>query len=335
VLYASYNKKRGRITMKITMNKKILALSLLLLLTTVFVTSVSVSQVKAVGAGQWITSFKVEDYNTGNLLMNVNSTTGVNATLAPIIPGEAIKVTFNVNVFTSGSGSLRLSTSMQRALQDKYWSLDTSYPLSTDFNPNAQSTTFNWVQGGFTMTVYGIVPTVSTGQPMQFNAVSLYGPTSGIALDQITVPIVTAQMDQFLTLYDQKEAHLRTLISSGVDKGYIDLYTNVLNASQAEANQGYTDAAIALLNGLNVSNEPIASSTQALFLPVIVVLAAVAVVFVILFLRVRGKMSYFQLVVEDQIKDLEGLTIRASKIDRAMSSNLESVKDRLKRLVGM
>ena len=47
-----------------------------------------------------------------------------------------------------------------------------------------------------------------------------------------------------------------------------------------------------------------------LFLPIVGVLAAVAVVFVVLFLRVRGKVSYFQLVVEDQIKDLEGLTLR-------------------------
>ncbi|MCJ7793562.1 hypothetical protein MUP42_01370, partial [Candidatus Bathyarchaeota archaeon] len=69
--------------------------------------------------------------------------------------------------------------------------------------------------------------------------------------------------------------------------------------------------------------------------PIIGVLAVVAVVFVVMFLRVRGKISYFQLVVEDQIKDLEGLTLRAQKIDRTMSSNLESVKERLKRLVGM
>ena len=52
-------------------------------------------------------------------------------------------------------------------------------------------------------------------------------------------------------------------------------------------------------------------------------------------LRIRGKVSYMQLVVEDQVKDLEGLTLRASKIDRAMSANLDSVKDRLKHLVGM
>ena len=59
-----------------------------------------------------------------------------------------------------------------------------------------------------------------------------------------------------------------------------------------------------------------------LFYPIIGVTAAIAVVLVVLFLRVRGKVSYFQLVVEDQIKDLEGLTLRASKIDQAMSLNL-------------
>jgi len=57
--------------------------------------------------------------------------------------------------------------------------------------------------------------------------------------------------------------------------------------------------------------------------------------FAFLFMRNRGKVSYFKLVVEDQIKDLEGLTLRASKIDRTISSNLSSIEDRLKRLVGM
>jgi hypothetical protein len=52
-------------------------------------------------------------------------------------------------------------------------------------------------------------------------------------------------------------------------------------------------------------------------------------------MRNRGKVGYFRLVIEDQIKDLEGLTLRASKIDRTISSNLASIEDRLKRLVGM
>ena len=45
-------------------------------------------------------------------------------------------------------------------------------------------------------------------------------------------------------------------------------------------------------------------------------------------------MNYDKLVIEDQIKDLEGLTLRASKIDKNISVSLESVKERLKSLVG-
>jgi hypothetical protein len=90
-----------------------------------------------------------------------------------------------------------------------------------------------------------------------------------------------------------------------------------------------------MLNDLNSANAPPSSTAQALFIPLIAVVAVVAVLFAFLWFRVRGKVSYFQLVVEDQIKDLEGMTLRISKIDRAMSANLESVKDRLKRLVGM
>ncbi len=142
-------------------------------------------------------------------------------------------------------------------------------------------------------------------------------------------------MDNYLTLLTQKEDKLESLRASGVDAGFIEIYQNILAASKDVAYGGDVENAIALLNGLDVANEPAGSTMQMLFLPLVGVTAAIAVIFVVLFLRARGKVSYMQLVVEDQIKDLEGLTLRASKIDRAMSANLDSVKDRLKRLTGM
>jgi hypothetical protein len=108
-----------------------------------------------------------------------------------------------------------------------------------------------------------------------------------------------------------------------------------LAQAEAEATAGDVTGATNLLNAINTSNAPPGSTTQALFLPLIVVVAVIAVVFAFMFMRIRSKVSYYQLVVEDQIKDLEGLTLRISKIDRQTSSSLESVKDRLKRLVGM
>jgi len=319
------------------MNKKILALTLVLLLTTIYISSVSISPTKAQNTPSgWFTSYDIYDYNSNLHLASYSSATG-NQSFQAVIPGEVIKVVFTVNVFTAGSGDLKLSTSLQNPPQGQFWTLNSQgYSLGSDFNPDSQQASFNWVVGTFTMTVAGTVPqssTLQTGAPV--NLVTLYGPTSGIPLDLITVSAVSADMTHFLSLYNEKAAHLKSLESGGVAQGYVQLYENVLNESTVEANAGQVTSAIALLNQLNISDEPASSTTQALFIPIVGVLAAVAVVFAILFLRVRGKVGYFQLVVEDQIKDLEGLTMRISKIDRASSSNLESIKDRLKRLVGM
>ena len=319
------------------MNKKILSLTLVLLLTTIYISSGSFSPTKAQNTPSgWFTSYDIYDYNSNLHLASYSSAAG-NQSFQAVIPGEVVKVVFTVNVFTAGSGDLKLSTSLQNPPQGQFWTLNSEgYSLGSDFNPDSQQASFNWVVGTFTMTVAGTVPqssTLQTGAPV--NLVILYGPTSGIPLDQITVSAVSADMTHFLALYNEKAAHLKSLESGGVAQGYVDLYRNVLNESTVEANAGQVTSAIALLNQLNIADEPASSTTQALFIPIVGVLAAVAVIFAILFLRVRGKVGYFQLVVEDQIKDLEGLTMRISKIDRASSSNLESIKDRLKRLVGM
>jgi hypothetical protein len=204
--------------------------------------------------------------------------------------------------------------------------------MGDKYNPAQQSTKFNWNEGTFEMILLGRVPS-STSDTKSIPIISLYSP-SGTLLDRITITSTSAKMNTYLTLFGQKNVALNNLISGGTDQGYIDLYTNVLNASQTVAENGDVDSAIALLNGLDASNAP-GSTLPIIFYPIIGVLAAVAVIFVVLFLRSRSKVSYITLIVEDQIKDLEGLTMRAAKIDRALSANLDSIKDRLKHLVGM
>jgi hypothetical protein len=158
---------------------------------------------------------------------------------------------------------------------------------------------------------------------------------SGATLDQIKPYVINAKMDEYQTLLQQKEEKLQTLKDSGVDATYIQLYENVLNQSKAQAAQGEATNAIALLNSLPASDEPVTSNWELLFFPAVGVLTALVVVFGFVFMRARGKIKYVNLVIEDQIKDLEGLTLRASKVDRTFSSSLESVKDKLKSLVGM
>jgi uncharacterized membrane protein YciS (DUF1049 family) len=317
-------------------NNKILALSLLLILTTMMIVSFS-PPVKAVGTGSWITTYSISD-STGQILVQYDPTTNTTNTLAPVLPGTDVVVTFTVNVIVPGSDTLKLSTNLQKSTSNPsgYWSLQTStYDMGSTYNPAAQSTTFKWTVGTFDMVLYGKIPNSVSNVAQTVNVVILSAGAGGSPLDQITVQATSANLANFNVLYAQQETKLKGLISSGVAQGYIDIFTNVLNASRTIANAGDVNDATTLLNSLNASNAPVTSATETLFIPVMVVLAVVAVIFAVLFLRIRGKVSYFQLVVEDQIKDLEGLTLRISKIDRASSSSLESVKDRLKRLVGM
>jgi len=291
--------------------------------------------VTAAGEGQWITAYRIYDAPTNALLVEYDSVTNTNTTLSPVLPGADIRVDFTVNVIASGEGNLALSTSLGKSSgQSTYWTLLSSdYSMGSQYNPAQQSTRFNWVPGTFQMSLRGTVPNTA-GAARPVSIVTLSGPSGG-TLDTLTVTSTSAKMNTFLTLYAQKNADLNQLVSSGVDQGYIQLFTSVLNGSRAVADSGDVDSAITLLNGLDASKAPAGSLMQMLFLPIIGVMAALAVIFAILFLRSRSKIGYFQLVVEDQIKDLEGLTLRARKIDRAMSANLDSIKDRLKNLVGM
>ena len=77
-------KKLGGFKLK----NKILSLSLMLLLATMMIISVS-PPVKAVGVGQWITTYKIED-STGQLLIQYNPATNTTNILAPVLPGADI-----------------------------------------------------------------------------------------------------------------------------------------------------------------------------------------------------------------------------------------------------
>jgi hypothetical protein len=316
------------------MRIKALAICLLLLLTVVSFTAIM--SARGVGEGQWITSYTVEDSQTGQKLIEADFATSSEPTIyAPVISGEQLKVTFTVNVFTSGAGNLKLATYMQKPSTGTYWELvPGDYDLGAGYTPNSATMEFGWEKGTFEMICYGQATRVTKATNVTLVQLSSAGTTTDI-LDAIQVIVLTAGADEYQNLYNQKEDKLQDLINSGVAAGYIDLYSNMLNQSKALVTKGYVNEAIALLNAIPSSGEPMGSTLEMIMIPAIGIAAAAAVVFAFMFLRARGKNSYVQLVIEDQIKDLEGLTLRASRVDRTISSNLEGIKDRLKSLVGM
>jgi hypothetical protein len=328
------------------MKNKILALSIFILLSFTTICAASMVPVKAqVGAGQWITKYTITDATTGNLILSKDVTTGSTSGPRVISDQEELEVTVTINVATSNpSSSLTLSTAMAHAANlDYYWQYNVAggYNLG-NFDPNSPSFSFTQAAGTLTISCYGeavgqvaqTVDGITLHIPVPLTLISLTDP-SGATLDAINLNITDSSINNYNTLLSEKQSQLSSLRSSGVDPGYVEVFSNVITQSQAVADEGLTDNAAAMLNGLNVANPPASATMQILFIPLIAVFAVIAVILGYMFMRVRSKVSYFQLVVEDQIKDLEGLTLRASKIDRTMASNLDSVKDRLKRLVGM
>jgi hypothetical protein len=253
-------------------------------------------------------------------------------------------VTVTISIATSNpSSSLTLSTAMAHSSSlDHYWEHDASDGYSLGgYNPNAASFSFSQAAGTLTISCIGVasgqVSTTVSGitlhKAVPISLISLKDP-SGTVLDEIKSNITDAAINEYNTKLKAKQGTLAGLAGSGVDPGYVELYQNIVAQSQV-VDQGLTDNAVAMLDSLDVANAPAGALMQILFLPLVVVFGVVAVLFAFLFMRNRGKVSYFRLVIEDQIKDLEGLTLRASKIDRTISSSLSSIEDRLKRLVGM
>ncbi len=318
------------------MRTKVIAICLLLVLSVFSVEFVTITRAD-VGEGEWFASYRVEDPNTSELMVEVDFAAEENRTLAPIFGGSELEITFTVDVgVTSPNTLLKLKTAMvHSALEDTYWELVSQDYELTAYNPNSQEVQFYQVRGELTMKLFGKVPiTVAQDIPVQYRVVTLYGP-AGETLDLIEVKVVTPETSEYETLFLEKEDELLSLKESGVAPGYIELYENVLNESRVQAGLGHVESAIGMLNSLDVDDAPAYSTVEALFLPVVGVLIAAAIVLAIMFIRGRGRMQYVTMVLEDQIRDLEGLTLRASRVDRTISTSLESVKDRLKSIVGM
>ncbi len=333
------------------MNRKILAI----LVVNVFllVTVVSVVPVHAQGTGQWITAYTITSLQTGDILRQIDYVTGQNVT-KPILAGADLNVTVTIQISTSSPNTqLQLSTELTHsAIQGTFWELQTkTYPgiSATTYNPNQATVSFTQTAGTLVISCYGQLGTGITQTPVgngitldkktDANLVKLTDP-AGNQLDKVAVSVSDAKINQFDGLYSAAMSQIANMQQNGVDPAYIALYQSILAGAQNQASQGLVDNAIGTLQNLAATQGSVTPTTtgtpleSTLFFPLVGVLAALVVVMALLFFRARGRVGYDKLVIEDQIKDLEGLTLRAQKIDKNIAISLDSVKERLKSLVG-
>jgi len=304
---------------------------------------VSVTPVYCVGEGELIIKYRVEDLETGQVYMEQDFETGEITEYSPLFDGSELNVTFTVDIaITISHVNLRIATNLAHStIQDRYWQLHSKGYSFENYNPNQQYIEFKQVKGTFTISCYGKVPKGITQtniagyvlhNPKNLTTIKLNGP-NGELLDQIESEVLDAEIDEYRNLLEKRDDRLETLKNTGVAPGYIELFEGVLDQSEVQAELGFVDEAISLLDLLAVSQEPVSSIGETLFLPVMGGLGIAAVAIGFLYMKARSKSSYILSVIEDQIKDLEGLTLRVSRIDRTLSSRLDSMKERLKKLI--
>ena len=308
-----------------------------------FLVVASMTPIYGVGEGEWIVKYRVEDLKTGQLYLERDFQTGEIIEYSSLFDGSELNVTVTVDVaITVSHVNLRIATNLEHSIiQDRYWQLHSPGYQFEDYNPNQQYLEFKQVKGTFTISCYGKVPKGITQTKIggyvlhnskDFVTIKLNGP-SGELLDQIKNEVIDAEIDEYRNLLQKRDDKLETLKSTGVAQGYVEIFESVLDQAEVQAELGFVDEAITLLDLLAVSQEPVSSTAETLFLPLMGGLGIAVVAIGFLYIRARSKRSYVLSVIEDQIKDLEGLALRVSKIDRTLSSRLDSMKERLKKLI--
>ena len=309
----------------------------------IFLIVVSIIPVYCVGEGEWVVNYRVEDLETGQIYMEHDLVTGEITKYSPLFDGSELNITITIDVAVTVSHvSLTIATQLGPSnIEDRYWQLHTQSYKFEDYNPSVKYLKFQQVKGTFTISCYGKIPGGLTEtkienylihKPEDYVLIKLNSP-SGELLDQIKCEVIDAQIDEFRILLGKRSDKLETLKDTGVAPGYIELYEDVLNQAEVQAELGFVDEAINLLDVLLVDQEPVSSTAETLFIPIMAGLAIGLVAIGFLYLRARSNRGYVISVIEDQIKDLEGLTLRVSKIDRTLASRLDSMKERLKKLI--
>jgi hypothetical protein len=230
---------------------------------------------------------------------------------------------------------------MNQQSESTYWEVGPEFPRTTDYNPAQRTISLHHTQGIYEVTATGKISsdaTTYTGEgltlhrPLEITLIELDGPV-GTDYDDITVTVIDNKIDDYRFLLDQKKAELQEYQDTGVDPAYIQLYENFVALSEEQAEQGLVDNAMDLLNNLEVDTTPVETGPswmERYFLPAVGGLALIAILGVFLFIRTNSKLGFVKMVVEDQIREMEALQSRASRIDRNLASRLDEINTRLK-----
>jgi hypothetical protein len=298
---------------------------------------------------RWIVAYKVVDLSSKQLALERDYELDRDLQNAPLLAGGEYNITIFLDVgLTAAYANLTLSVNLDHASNvDRYWEIHTTeLNLTEDYNPNEAEFKFRQVEGRYSVSTFGKIPSDRTitdlghgeslHRPVSHKFIQLTGP-DGSLLDEIALTVIDSEIDGYRYYLGQRLADLEGYLETQVDPAFTGLFESLIALAEAEAEAGFVGTAQSILESIDIDIPPIrteATFQEKYFLPVVGGLGALVVILGILFFKANGRLSFTKMIVEDQIRELEGLTLRASRTDRNLGQRLQEINDKLKELEG-
>ena len=276
-----------------------------------------------------ITSFTVLDPN------------GNDVTDEFLVAGGSYTINFEIEIGATLSDNILLTTSMEKS-GNSFWTLNNNYEGidTSTWTPGSPSITFQAVEGTVQFTLDGKIPesitekeigdigkTIHASELVPLLVMSL---DSMEILDERTYTIT----DQTIISYDALlQSKTEKLDSISMDEKYNSLAFEIVSEAEYLTSFGLYDDAIQLLETIPDSDYPEPPRTTTLLIVSSIFLGITTIAFLLLFIRTRSSTSYLSSSVSEKADKLDLLLIKASRIDRSLADDLETIKKELKELV--
>ncbi|GEM_PF-2169086 len=156
------------------------------------------------------------------------------------------------------------------------------------------------------------------------------GSGSGTIKDAKPIDVQDKSIETYNATFTQKKDAIE---GQDLDPFLVKMVSGVVAQAQAMATAGYTDEAAALLQTLPDKGWPQAGASNTMLYAVIGVLAVLAVLLGFLMIKAKGAASYSRGVVEDQVKRLDVVSVKAGRLgDKVLVQEINAVKDELDRV---
>lgn len=283
----------------------------------------------------WISNVVIKDFATG---LEISAS-------QPLVAGSTYNITFTIVVPYTANIMLSATTELER-VGPQYWYVieDAAGMINYSiWNPSENELRFSAKQGVLTVMLMGKVPSdacvISYPQldlvlhkKRDITVVKL-SIVEGSVIDWIKHMVVDSEILSFEEALSQKKQVLESVKDVAVEE-YYTLANSIVSLAESFAEKGDIQLANTLLELVPSSSEevplkPIKPLHEVAMPYIAVALAAAFVGMVYLWRRSGFQLDYVKSITREQVRNLEALLVRASRVDRALASELEAVKKRL------